>query len=90
MGYFIVALGSGVVFLAFWLFINAPVETQIYFLAVAISAALLVWAWWSILPSIVDLDGTEWKRRFLRVFALASGILAVGYVGEVRDFGPWR
>jgi hypothetical protein len=86
VGYFVVAIGSGMMLWVNRFYIQlVPADAQLYQLAVVIYAALLVSAWRSILGSASNVRAPL-GRRSLRVFALAAAILEVGYAGEVRDF----
>lgn len=90
VGYCIVAVGSGMMLWVYRFYVHErdAVDVQLYQLGGVISAVLLVSAWWSILPSLSSVDGTHLGRRSFRMFSVGAAILAVGYVGEVRDWAP--
>jgi len=87
VGYLVVAVGSGMMLWLYRYYINTTRQAQLYELSATIGCVLLVWAWWSILRSLNNVS-THLGRRSLWIFALGTGSLAVGYVGEVRDFAP--
>lgn len=59
------------------------------YLGIILSYGLLGYAWWSLISLLPSPFKNHRLRRVLLLFALANAVLAVGFIGYIRDFVPF-
>ncbi|MDA8400836.1 MAG: hypothetical protein M0008_12510 [Actinomycetota bacterium] len=82
-GYLIVAIGAAISVLETYTLYVAIGGTHLIQLAILANAAIIAWAWWSIVPVLQSADGRRQLRRPLRVFACANVVLSLGWIGNI-------
>jgi hypothetical protein len=92
---FLVTAAGAITALGETLYDFRGVTTQevVYQLSVAVSYGLIGWAWWSILAPLGRTPEAILERSThlpLKTFAVASAVLAVGWIGQIGEVESFR